>query len=136
MEDNRKALEEKHSFLAKLKQEVLFYNNNINSLLIILKIADAKKLSTIALEEDNLSSNISNNNNSSNVNSRKNTLPPDLPASLAKPVKIPRLNSSIAPLPVVNNNDINLCKGISQQNLESSPSFFTTKPSSRRINNF
>uniref|UniRef100_A0A915MVW5 Hflx-type G domain-containing protein n=1 Tax=Meloidogyne javanica TaxID=6303 RepID=A0A915MVW5_MELJA len=74
---------------------------------------------------------ISNNNNSSNVNSRKNTLPPDLPASLAKPAKIPRLNSSIAPLPVVNNNDINLCKGISQQNLESSPSFFTTKPSSR-----
>jgi len=93
-------------------------------------------LSTIALEEDNLSSNISNNNNSSNVNSRKNTLPPDLPASLAKPAKIPRLNSSIAPLPVVNNNDINLCKGISQQNLESSPSFFTTKPSSKRINNF
>uniref|UniRef100_A0A914LUZ0 Septin-type G domain-containing protein n=1 Tax=Meloidogyne incognita TaxID=6306 RepID=A0A914LUZ0_MELIC len=115
MENNRKALEEKHSFLAKLKQE----------------IADAKKLSTIALEEDNLSSNISNNNNSSNVNSRKNTLPPDLPASLAKPAKIPRLNSSIAPLPVVNNNDINLCKGISQQNLESSPSFFTTKPSSK-----
>nr|CAD2139808.1 unnamed protein product [Meloidogyne enterolobii] len=114
MEDNRKALEEKHSFLAKLKQE----------------IADAKKSSIIALEEDNLSSNISNNN-SSNINSRKNTLPPDLPASLAKPAKIPRLNSSIAPLPVVNNNDINLCKGISQQNLESSPSFFTTKPSSR-----
>nr|CAD2170417.1 unnamed protein product [Meloidogyne enterolobii] len=115
MENNRKALEEKHSFLAKLKQE----------------IADAKKSSIIALEEDNLSSNISNNNNNSNVNSRKNTLPPDLPASLAKPAKIPRLNSSIAPLPVVNNNDINLCKGISQQNLESSPSFFTTKPSSK-----
>ncbi|CAK5091884.1 unnamed protein product [Meloidogyne enterolobii] len=114
MENNRKALEEKHSFLAKLKQE----------------IADAKKSSIIALEEDNLSSNISNNNNS-NINSRKNTLPPDLPASLAKPAKIPRLNSSIAPLPVVNNNDINLCKGISQQNLEGSPSFFTTKPSSR-----
>ncbi|CAK5113489.1 unnamed protein product [Meloidogyne enterolobii] len=114
VENNRKALEEKHLFLAKLKQE----------------IADAKKSSVIALEEDNLSSNI-NNNNSSNINSRKNTLPPDLPASLAKPAKIPRLNSSIAPLPVVNNNDINLCKGISQQNLESSPSFFTTKPSSR-----
>uniref|UniRef100_A0A1I8AY06 Uncharacterized protein n=1 Tax=Meloidogyne hapla TaxID=6305 RepID=A0A1I8AY06_MELHA len=80
------------------------------------------------IEENNILAGNSNNNNN---NSRKNALPPDLPTSTAKPAKIPRLNSFIAPLPVVNNsNSIYPCKGI-LQTFEISPSFFTTKPSSK-----
>uniref|UniRef100_A0A1I8AY81 Septin-type G domain-containing protein n=1 Tax=Meloidogyne hapla TaxID=6305 RepID=A0A1I8AY81_MELHA len=81
-----------------------------------LALADA---TTIVIEENNI------------LSSRKNALPPDLPTSTAKPAKIPRLNSFIAPLPVVNNsNSIYPCKGI-LQTFEISPSFFTTKPSSK-----
>jgi len=114
-----------------------------NRSIFLFKSADVKReapdITIINLDStSNLITPNEGNNNilEGNNTSRKNILSTDLPASIAKPAKIPRLNPSIAPLPAVVNTNIYPSKGIHQQDLESSPSFFTTKPSSKRINNF